>query len=285
MPNLDGKVAFITGAGQGQGRAHAQRLAADGAAIIATDLCEETIHPAMNYRQADANDLAETKRLVEDAGGKIITAKADVRVRTELHAAVAAGIEAFGHIDTVVANAGVITFHSSSLEIPQEVYDLIVAVNQTGVWNTIQATAPKLIERKAPTSITITSSAAGIRGQIPYAHYAASKHAVVGMMKAFANELGRYGVRVNTIHPTGVRSPGMGADTNAAVLYDEEPFFRLDAMNVLPDFDNPVTGDINPVPNLECEEIANAVAFLASDEARYITGVQLPVDAGNTNKP
>ncbi|MET7770887.1 mycofactocin-coupled SDR family oxidoreductase [Nocardia sp. NPDC005366] len=284
MARLSGKVAFITGAGQGQGRSHAIRLAEDGADIIATDVCETSIHPAMRYGQAGADDLEETRKLVEKAGGRCITAKADVRDLAALKAAVEAGIKEFGHIDTVVANAGVITFHHSSLDITEEVYDLVVDVNQKGVWNTIQATAPSMIEAKRGGSIIITSSAAGIRGQAPYAHYAASKHAIVGMAKSFANEFGRHGIRVNTIHPTGVLT-AMGTHPDAGDLVATEPLFLMGATNILVDLDQPITGEFAPLPVLQPSDVSQVVAFLASDESRYITGVQLPVDAGNTNKP
>ncbi|KOS56694.1 mycofactocin-coupled SDR family oxidoreductase [Rhodococcus rhodochrous] len=285
MKRVAGKVAFITGAGQGQGRAHAVRLAEEGADIIATDICTESIHPGISYKQATEEELEETKRLVEKTGQRCLTVKADVRSLSELKAAVAAGVAEFGAIDVVVANAGLITFHTSSLDISEELYDLIVDVNQKGVWNTIQATAPGMIDAKNGGSIILTSSCAGIRGQIPYAHYAAAKHAVVGLMKSFANELGRYGIRVNTIHPTGVSSPGMGSDPVAAKIWPVEPLFALGAMNVLPDLDQPITGEVNPVPTIAPEEISHTVLFLASDESRYMTGMQLAVDAGNTNKP
>ena len=284
MGRVQGKVAFITGAGQGQGRSHAIRLAEEGAAIVATDICRP--YPArVHYQAATEELLAETAELVEKVGGRCVTSVADVRDRAALQAAVDAGVQAFGHVDVVAANAGVITFHESSLEISEDIYDLIVDTNMKGVWNTIQVTAPQLIKQRTGGSIIITSSAAGIRGQIPYAHYTASKHAVVGMMRAFANELARYAIRVNTVHPTGVGSPGMGSDSEVAGLMDVEPLFVTGATNILPDLDEPITQPSVPVPLLREVEISNAVLFLASDEARYITGVQLPVDAGNTNKP
>jgi NAD(P)-dependent dehydrogenase (short-subunit alcohol dehydrogenase family) len=130
-----------------------------------------------------------------------------------------------------------------------------------------------------------TSSAAGLRGQPHYAHYAAAKHGVVGLMRTFANELAEHRIRVNTVHPTGVSSPGMGSDTGVPELYASSRYFHLSAMNMLPDLDRPAGGEFAPVGALAETEIANAVLFLASDEGRYITGATLPVDAGNTNKP
>jgi NAD(P)-dependent dehydrogenase (short-subunit alcohol dehydrogenase family) len=208
-----------------------------------------------------------------------------VRRRADLDAAVAAGLEAFGHIDVVVANAGIITFHRSSLDISEEIYDLIVDTNLRGVWNTVQATAPSMIEAQRGGSMIFTSSAAGLRGQVPYAHYVASKHGVVGLMKAFSNELARYRIRVNTVHPTGVSSPGMGNDAGVGEVFAVEPLFVLGASNTMPDLDAAFDPDAPPVPAISEREIANAVLWLASDESRYVTGVALPVDAGNTNKP
>jgi SDR family mycofactocin-dependent oxidoreductase len=285
MARVAGKTAFITGAGQGQGRAHAIRLAEEGANIIATDLCRASIDPAVKYKQATLEDLEETQKLVEKTGARCVIAEADVRDRSQLDAAVAQGLAEFGDLDIVLANAGIITFHTSSLDISDETYNLIVDVNQKGVWNTIQATAPSMVSARKGGSILITSSAAGIRGQAPYAHYAASKHAVVGLMKSFANELGRYGIRVNTIHPTGVDSPGMGADPTAGDLYPVEPLFRMGASNILADLEQPITGEFAGVPKVSCEDIAHAALFLVSDEGRYITGMEFKVDAGNTNKP
>jgi SDR family mycofactocin-dependent oxidoreductase len=284
MGRVEGKVAFITGAGQGQGRAHAVRLAEEGADIIATDICAP--YPdRVRYGAATADDLRETKALVEKTGRRCLTHIADVRDRAALQAAVDQGVAELGRLDVVIANAGVITFHGLSLDIDDDVYDLVVDTNLRGVWNTIQVTAPVLRDAGHGGSIILTSSAAGLRGQTHYAHYVASKHGVVGLMRAFANELGEFGIRVNTIHPTGVASPGMGSSTDVPELYGSSRYFPLAGRNVLPDFDSPAAGEFAPVGSLPEEEIANAALFLASDEARYITGVALPVDAGNTNKP
>jgi SDR family mycofactocin-dependent oxidoreductase len=287
---VDGKVVFITGAGQGQGQAHAVRLAEEGADIVATDICSDL--PAINYKQASEADLEETKHLVENLGRRCMTAIVDVRNRETLDRAVDAALAEFGRIDVVCANAGIITFHRSSLEISEEIYDLIVDTCLKGVWNTLQAAVPSMIAAKRGGSIIITSSVAGIRGQAPYAHYVAAKHGVVGLMRAFANELGRYRIRVNTIHPMGVSSPGMGSSPEVVEIYDIEPMFVLGATSALPDLDtawdnwDPATSPLPiTVPTIREREISNAVLFLASDESRYVTGVQLPIDAGNTNTP
>jgi SDR family mycofactocin-dependent oxidoreductase len=284
MGRVEGKVAFITGAGQGQGRAHAVRLSSEGADIIITDIAAP--YPGrVHYRAATEADLNETRELVQKTGARCVSAVADVRDRAALQAAVDVGIAAFGRLDIVVANAGVITFHGSSLEITEDIYDLVVDTCLKGVWNTVQVTAPAMIKAGRGGAMIFTSSAAGLRGQPHYAHYAAAKHGVVGLMRTFANELAEHRIRVNTVHPTGVASPGMGSDTGVPELYASSRYFHLSAMNMLPDLDRPAGGEFAPVSALAETEIANAVLFLASDEGRYITGATLPVDAGNTNKP
>lgn len=283
MGRVQDKVVFITGAGAGQGRSHAVQLANEGADIIAVDVCRQ-ISDKVRYSYATDADLDETRKLVENAGRRCVTVVADVRDAAALKDAAAQGVREFGRIDAVLANAGVCTFHKDgSLTITEDVYDLVVDTNLKGVWNTIQATAPHLIDTGGG-SIVITSSAAGIRGQVPYAHYVASKHGVVGLMKAFANELAPHGIRVNTIHPTGVIS-AMSTAPDAWEAAPEWPLFIQGATNVLRDLDAPRDQPYAPLPALTPEEVSKTVLFLVSDDARYITGVQLPVDAGNLNKP
>jgi SDR family mycofactocin-dependent oxidoreductase len=289
MGRVAGKVAFITGAGMGQGRSHAIRLAEEGADIVALDLGDSPYHPRVRYAPASAADLEETRRLVEKTGRRCLTVHADVRRADQVAAAVTAALDEFGRIDVVVANAGIITFHERSWEIPEDVYDAVVDTNQKGVWNTIVAAVPSMIAAGRGGSIVITSSAAGIRGQMLFAHYVASKHAVVGMMKAFANELAPHRIRVNTVHPTGVASPGMGSSGeeggDAIDLFMANPVAALDGMNMLPDLDSEPASPYAPIGSLAEVEISHAVLFLASDEARYVTGLQMTVDAGNTTKP
>lgn len=286
MGHVDGRIAFVTGAAQGQGRSHAVRLAEEGADIIAVDLCAP-VHPSVVYPSPGPEDLDETKRMVEKTGRRCFTAVADVRRLDQLRAAAERGVGMLGGIDIVVANAGIITFHESSLQITENQYDAVVDTNQRGVWNTIQVTAPYLIEQKRGGAIIITSSAAGLRGLVGYAHYVASKHAVVGLMRAFSNELSIHRIRVNTIHPTGVSSPGMGASAKleGGLLHARHPLSPGNGTNTLPDLDNDPEAPYAPVPMLRESEISNAVLWLASDEARYVTGQTLAVDAGNTTKP
>ncbi|WP_123026803.1 mycofactocin-coupled SDR family oxidoreductase [Mycolicibacterium stellerae] len=283
MGRVTDKVVFITGAAAGQGRSHAVELAAEGADIVAVDVCRQ-LSDKVRYPYATEADLEETKNLVEKTGRRCLTVVADVRDGEALKDAALQGIREFGRIDAVLANAGICTFHKEgSLSITSDVYDLVVDTNLKGVWNTIQATAPHLIDAGGG-SIVITSSAAGIRGQVPYAHYVASKHGVVGLMKAFANELGPYGIRVNTIHPTGVQT-AMASAPDAWEAAPDWPLFLQGAANVLRDLDLPRDAPYAPLPALTPQEVSKTVLFLISDDARYITGVQLPVDAGNLNKP
>ncbi|BBZ14957.1 mycofactocin-coupled SDR family oxidoreductase [Mycobacterium branderi] len=283
MGKVQDKVVFITGAGVGQGRAHAVQLAREGADIVAVDVCRQ-LSDRVRYAYATEADLDETRKLVENTGRRCLTVIADVRDGDALKDAAAQAVKEFDRIDAVCANAGVITFHpEGSLGITSEIYDLVIDTNLKGVWNTIQATAPHLIQAGGG-SIVITSSAAGIRGQVPYAHYVAAKHGIVGLMKAFANELAPHRIRVNTIHPTGVAS-AMGGDPSVAEVAAAQPLFIQGAANVLPDLDAPADQPYAPVAVLTPEEVSKTVLFLISDDARYITGVQLPVDAGNVNKP
>jgi SDR family mycofactocin-dependent oxidoreductase len=283
MSRVQDKVVFITGAGLGQGRSHAVALAKEGADIVAVDVCRQ-VSDKVQYSYATDADLEETRKLVENTGRRCLTVVADVRDASAMKEAAAQGVREFDRIDAVLANAGVCTFHKEgSLTIAEDVFDLIVDTNLKGVWNTIQATAPALIDAGGG-SIVITSSAAGIRGQVPYAHYVAAKHGVVGLMKAFANELAPHRIRVNTIHPTGVLT-AMGGDPSAYACAEPQPLFVQGAANMLPDLDAPTDRPYSPVPILTAEEISKTVLFLLSDDARYITGVQLPVDAGNVNKP
>ncbi|MGV9802173.1 mycofactocin-coupled SDR family oxidoreductase [Mycobacterium sp. NPDC003449] len=288
MGRLDDKVVLITGAGMGQGRAHAVRLAQEGAKIIALDIARpfEDGAPAQ-FPPAMADDLETTRELVEKAGGACLTVAADVRNRAEVQAAVDGGLDEFGRIDVVCANAGAWTIARHSWEVTNEQFDFVVETNLRGVWNTLVCAIPAMIEAKRGGSIILTSSAAGIRGQFPYAHYTASKHGVVGLMRAFANELGPHRIRVNTVHPTGVNTEGMGRRgfALAAPIFAADDRAMAGAVNVLPDLDTEPDTPWAPVGSLQPVEISHAVLFLASDESRYITGVQLPVDAGNTNKP
>lgn len=266
-----GRVAFVTGAAKGQGRSHCLRLAEEGARIIAVDLCADL--PSLAYRQGTADDLDETARLVKAAGGEIVTAVADTRDAAALRAAVALGVETFGAIDIAVANAGVIQL-KPAMEVGDDDWATVVGINLGGTWNTVQAVLPRMVERGGG-SIVMTSSAAGIKGPPNMAHYAASKAGVVGMMKSLATEFGPQGIRVNCVAPTTV-------DTDMVHWQEAYNLFR-------PDLEQPTRADVEPVfaslnvlpvPWIQPLDVSNAVVWLASDEARYVTGIVLPVDAG-----
>lgn len=274
MKRLEGKVAFITGAARGQGRSHAIRLAEEGAAIIAMDICDQI--PSVFYPMATTDDLAETERLVEEAGGSIVTLVGDVRNQEDVQRVYDAGTAQFGHVDIVLPNAGIMPVIDQGVQ-PQAWHDAI-DVMLTGVWHVLQITVPGMIERGHGGSIVITSSAAGhssmglntFPGQ---AGYTAAKHGVVGLMRLYANQLAKHFIRVNTVHPSGVNTP-MVANAEYGAFVNSHPEVAND-----PAYKNPM-----PVELLESIDISHAVAFLASDEARYITGITLPVDAGYHNR-
>jgi len=261
---LQGKVAFVTGAGRGQGRAEAVRLAAEGADIIAVDNCADAASTA--YAGSTEADLAETVRLVEDLDRRIVATKVDVRDLDGLIEAVRAGVATLGRLDIVVANAGICSA-AMSWEITPEQWQETIDTNLTGVFYTAKATVPIMLEQGTGGSIIITSSVAGLRGHPFLGHYAASKHGVVGLAKTMAVELGQHNIRVNTIHPFGV-------ETGMAVS-DMAPFMEKFATTLAP-----IYMGILPDPVSQPEDIANAVAWLASDESRHVTGIQLPLDLG-----
>ncbi|WP_371658490.1 mycofactocin-coupled SDR family oxidoreductase [Streptomyces sp. NBC_00280] len=270
MGRVENKVALITGAARGQGRSHAVRLAEEGADIVVTDICHD-ISDELPYSLASKEQLEETAELVRATGRRCVAVQADVRSITEMRASVDAAHEEFGRLDVVVANAGVMS-SGSAWQLSEEAWDVVVDVNLKGAWNTARVALPGMIEAGNGGSIIMISSAAGIRGHVPYAHYVAAKHGVVGLMKALSNELGAHRIRVNTVHPTGVSGTGITVGVPIDELAAREPMFALAAMNT-------------HAPCVEPRDVSNAVLFLASEEARYVTGLQFTVDAGSTNKP
>lgn len=275
MGRLDGKVAFITGAARGQGRSHAVRLAQEGADILALDLCAAVPSVERLYPGASPDDMAETIDIVKQFGGRIVSATADVRDYEAVAEVVANGIADLGPIDIVSANAGIFIFGDPTHEVTEGDWRDVLDINLTGVWHTCKAVVPGMIEAGNGGSIVITSSTAGIKGTPNVAPYTASKHGVVGLMKTLALELAPHSIRVNSIHPTGVSTD----------MILNEPTFRL----FLPDEEHPTkeqaapvftTTNALPVPWVDPIDISNALLFLASDEARYVTGTELKVDAG-----
>ena len=276
MGRVDNKVVLVTGAARGQGRSHAVRLAEEGADVIAIDVCEQL--DTVPYGMSSAADLAETARQVEALGRRISTYQADVRDLKQLQKTVEAGVAEVGPIDIVVANAGIFSM-ALATEMSAKVWQDMIDVNLTGVFNTVRATTPSMVERGAGGSVVLISSTAGIKGIPGLSHYSAAKHGVIGLMKATANELGAASIRVNCVLPTTVNTDMVTNDT----------MFRL----FRPDLDDPGIDDfaeitrglyILPEPWVEPRDVSHAVLFLASDESRCVTGLQLTVDLGNVEK-
>ncbi len=271
---VEGKVAFITGAARGQGRSHALRLAEEGADIIAVDICENISTVTPFYDLATEEDLQETAALVEKLDRRIITRVADVRDRDALQQVLDAGVAELGGVDIVVANAGIATY-GRSWELTREQWDDMIAVNLTGVYNTAVAAIPTMIDAGRGGSIMFTSSIGGLKGIQQVGHYVAAKHGIVGLMRTMANELGPYSIRVNTIHPTNVDTTMIQNPGTYGMFAPDDPE---------PTQDKAMAGFMSlntlPIPWVDPSDISNAVLFLASGEARYITGVTLPVDAG-----
>lgn len=273
---LEGKVALITGAARGIGRAQAVRFAQEGADIVALDVCGPIDTVLVPHSTPD--DLDTTASLVREAGGRVHTEIVDVRDLAGMQAATDRGAARFGGLDVVCATAG-ITSRGMAVELDENAWRTMLDVNLTGVWHTCRAGAPHLIARGAG-SVILTSSIAGLRGLVGVAHYTAAKHGVVGLMRSLANELAPHHVRVNCVNPTNVDTPMIQNDVVSSA-------FR-------PDLDRPPTRaefadaarsmNMLAVPWIDPLDVANAALFLASDEARYITAITLPVDAGATQK-
>jgi SDR family mycofactocin-dependent oxidoreductase len=272
MGRLDGKVAFITGAARGQGRSHALRMAQEGADVIAIDVCEPI--KDMTGPGATEADLAETVRGVEALNRRIIARKIDVRDFEGLTTTLTDGVEELGRLDVVSVNAAITGKPKLLHEMSAATWQEMIDIDLTGAWNTARAAVPHLIASGGG-SIIFTSSVAGVKGSANMGHYVAAKHGVMGLMKAMAKELAGHSIRVNSVLPTQVRTP----------MLMNDDIYRLFS----PELENPTVEDFTsvsqglnvlPIPWVEVEDISNALLFLASEEARYITGVGLPVDAG-----
>lgn len=273
---LAGKTALITGAARGIGRAQAVRFAQEGADIVALDVCGPV--DTVVIPPSTQEDLEQTAALVADTGARVHTEIVDVRDVAGMQAATDRGVERFGGLDVVCATAG-ITSRGMADDLDENAWRTMLDVNLTGVWHTCRAGAPHLIARGAG-SMVLTSSIAGLRGLLGVAHYTAAKHGVVGLMRSLANELAPHNVRVNCVNPTNVDTPMIQNDAVSSA-------FR-------PDLDRPPTRaefaeaaqamNMLAVPWIDPIDVANATLFLASDEARYITAIVLPVDAGATQR-
>lgn len=273
---FDGRTYFITGVARGQGRSHAVRLATEGASIIGVDLCADV--GTVGYPPTTPDDLAETNAEVEAAGGRIVARVADVRDQGALDDALAEGIATFGHLDGVVANAGICSY-GRLWELTDEQFQSVVDVNLTGVFHTLRATVPALLERAAANdaddastpgpAIVITTSGAGIKPLPLLGHYSAAKAGVIAMARSLAHEVAAQHIRVNVVAPTAVRTP-MGRDATLREVIAAHPEATAAFGNLLP------IGSVDPI------DITEAVLYLLSDAARYVTGTVLPVDAGTT---
>jgi len=273
---VQGKVAFITGAARGQGRSHAVRLAEEGADIIAVDLAGPV--PSVSaYPPATKDDLAETVKQVEALDRRIVAHQADVRDSGALRQALDDGVAQLGRLDIVVANAGIYQ-PAPALELDDDAWQETIGINLTGVWNTVKAALPYLISGGGG-SVILTSSVLGLRASANSIHYNTAKHGVVGIMRSVANEFAQHRIRVNSVHPTLV---------NTLMIQNEQVWslFQPDNPHPTQESTAPIFETVNalPVPWVEPVDISNAILFLASDEARYITGVTLPVDAGSLIK-
>ena len=274
MPGrLEGKVAFITGIGRGQGRSHAVKLASEGADIIGIDICHD-VEGALEMATPD--DLAETVKLVEAQDRRIIATQADVRDLDGLKAAVDAGVAELGRLDIVVANAGVASLGGPVEKMSQDNWKHTIDINLTGLWNTARVAIPHMIAGGQGGAIVLTSSVGGMHAMPNMSHYVSAKHGVIGLMRSLAVELGQHHIRVNSVLPTNVNTP----------MFMNEGTFKM----FRPDLENPTAADVEPIaaqfmhvlPHgwVEAEDVSNAILFLASDESRYITGVPLPIDLG-----
>jgi (+)-trans-carveol dehydrogenase len=276
MGLLDGKVAFVTGAARGQGRSHALRLAQEGADIIAVDITSQI--GTVPYAMSTPDDLQETVKEVEALDRRIVAAQADVRDFAALKQQLDAGVAELGRLDIVSANAGIFSFGTLE-ELTDESWNDMIAVNLTGVWHTVKAAVPHIRAGGRGGSIILTSSTAGLLAAENIGHYVSAKHGVVGLMRTAALELAKDNIRVNSVHPTSVNTDMIqnaaayelfASDLPAAERTKEALAPRFQAMNVL------------PIPWVEPVDISNAVLWLASDQSRYVTGLELKIDAGQT---
>ena len=265
--SLQGRVAFVTGAARAQGRAHAVRLAREGADIIALDICASA-SDTVTYTPATPEDLSETVRLVEAEGRKILARAGDIRDDPTVRQLVADGMEQFGRLDIVVANAGVLGW-GRVWELSDEQWDTVIGVNLTGTWRTLRAAIPAMIEAGNGGSIVVVSSSAGLKATPGNGHYSASKFGLTALTNTLAIELGEYGIRVNSIHPYSIDTPMI------------EPEAMMDIFAKHPRF----VHSFPPMPMqykgfMAAEEVSDVVAWLAGDGAGTVTGMQIPVDKG-----
>ncbi len=264
---LQGRVAVVTGAARGQGRAHAIRLAREGADVIALDICAP-VSDSITYPAATPEDLAQTVRAVESEGRKVLAREVDIRDDAAFRQLVADGVEQFGRLDILVANAGVLSW-GRVWELTDEQWDTVIGVNLSGTWRTVRAVVPAMIEAGNGGSIVVVSSSAGLKATPGNGHYSAAKHGLVALTNTLAIELGEFGIRVNSIHPYSVATPMIEPDLMAQV-FAEHPHF-VHSFGPMP---------LQPKGFMAPEEVSDVVAWLAGDGSGTLTGAQIPVDKG-----
>jgi SDR family mycofactocin-dependent oxidoreductase len=264
---LQGRVAFITGAARGQGRAHAIRLAREGADIIALDICAP-VSESITYAAATPEELAETVRAVEAEGRKVLAREVDIRDDAALRQLVSDGVEQFGRLDIVVANAGVLGW-GRVWELTDEQWDAVIGVNLSGTWRSLRAVIPAMIEAGNGGSIVVVSSAAGLKATPGNGHYSAAKHGLVGLTNTLAIELGEFAIRVNSIHPYSVDTPMIEPELMMQVFADHPRYVHSFGPMLL-----------QPNGFMAADEVSDVVVWLAGAGSGTLTGAQIPVDKG-----
>jgi SDR family mycofactocin-dependent oxidoreductase len=271
MTLLEGKTVLISGAARGQGRSHALRFAKEGAAVVAFDICSNV--PTAGYPLATVADLDETEHLVRAEGGHIVTRVADVRDARQLTEVMDAGVSHFGGIDIVLANAGILGNVGPAWELEDEVFQDVIDINLVGAWRTIKLATPELLRRRG--SVVLVSSGMGVKGGTNIVSYVASKHGIIGLMRALAKELAPHGVRVNAVLP-GNTDTGMMQNDAARGLYMPDIEFPTREQFA----ERAASGVPMGIPWVDASDVSEAALWLSSDAARYITGILLPVDGG-----
>jgi SDR family mycofactocin-dependent oxidoreductase len=275
MGKLDGRVALISGGARGQGRSHALTLAREGADIIVFDICKQI--GSVEIAMARKSDLDETADMIRQTGRRGVAMQGDVRDTASLNDVVSAGLKELGKIDIVVANAGILSFGPTEA-LPDDVWDDMIAVNLTGVYKTVRAALPAMIARKQGGAIVLTSSTAALRPYANHIHYVAAKHGVTGIMRALAHEMAKHRIRVNCVAPAAchtdfiINPTVFQLFTGNGNISEEEAIPAFKTLNLMDE------------PWIYPEDVSNAIAWLVSDEARFVTGITLPVDLGLTNK-
>jgi SDR family mycofactocin-dependent oxidoreductase len=264
---LQGRVAFITGAARGQGRAHAIRLAREGADIIALDICAP-VSESITYPAATPEELAETVRAVEAEGRKVLAREVDIRDDAALRQLVSDGVEQFGRLDILVANAGVLSW-GRVWELTDEQWDAVIGVNLSGTWRSLRAVIPAMIEAGNGGSIVVVSSSAGLKATPGNGHYSAAKHGLVGLTNALAIELGEFAIRVNSIHPYSVDTPMIEPELMMQVFAEHPRYVHSFGPMLL-----------QPKGFMAADEVSDVVVWLAGAGSGTLTGAQIPVDKG-----